>query len=88
MGWARLTNGGLLNAAETENFDVMITADQNLSSQQNLTGRKLALVVLGTNKLSLIEARPEPIVQAVDAASVGSYQFVEYTPPTKPARVK
>jgi hypothetical protein len=84
MGWARLTNGDLLNAAEAENFDVMITADQNLAYQQNLRNRKLALVVLGTNKLSLLERRAKPIVEAVDTATVGSYQFVEYELPPKP----
>ena len=86
MGWAQLTNGSLLNAAETDNFDVMVTADQNVLYQQDLKGRKLALVVLGTNRLSLLEAKPDPIVQAVDGATAGSYQFVEYPLPPKPSR--
>jgi hypothetical protein len=30
MGWGRLTNGDLLNAADAETFDVMATADRNL----------------------------------------------------------
>jgi hypothetical protein len=84
MGWGRLTNGDLLNAAEAGKFDLMVTADQSLPYQQNLSGRKVALVVLSTNRLSLIEARPEAVVQAVDTAKVGSYQFVEYKLPTKP----
>jgi hypothetical protein len=62
----------LLNAAETEKFEVMVTADQNLSYQQNLKDRTLALVVLGTNKLSLLEAEPTRIVRAVDGATVRS----------------
>jgi hypothetical protein len=88
QGWDRLTNGELLKAAETDNFNVMVTADQNLSYQQNLRNRMLALVVLGTNRLSLLEAQPELIVQAVDTATVGSYQFVEYKLPPKPRRVR
>lgn len=84
MGWGWLTNGDLLNAAEAEKFDLMVTADQSLPYQQNLSGRKLALVVLGTNRLSLLETQPEAIVQTVDATKVGSYQFVEYKLPTKP----
>ena len=79
-------NGDLLDAAEGGNFDVMVTADQNVSYQQNLKDRKLALAVLGTNQLALLEAQPEPIVRAVDAATVGSYQFVEYALPAKPRR--
>ena len=47
MGWNDLENGELLSAAETEAFDVLITTDQNLRYQQNLTGRKIAIVVLG-----------------------------------------
>ena len=67
-----------------QEFDVLVTADQDLFYQQNLTGRALALVVLGTNKLSLLEAQPERIVWAVDAAAVAKYQFVEYKMPPKP----
>jgi hypothetical protein len=63
QGWNRLTNGELLSAAQSEKFDVMVTADQSPVYQQNLKGRTLALVVLGTNKLSLLEAEPERIVQ-------------------------
>ena len=49
QGWSGLKNGALLNAAEKAGFDLFITADQELSYQQNLTGRKMALVVLSTN---------------------------------------
>jgi len=38
MGWSRLSNGELLDAAEKE-FDVLITTDQALRTQQNLSGR-------------------------------------------------
>jgi len=49
MGWVGVTNGGLLNRAEAERFDVMVTGDQNLTFQQNLKGRRIAIVVLDTN---------------------------------------
>jgi uncharacterized protein (DUF433 family) len=39
----------LARAAEQTRFDVIVTSDQNIRYQQNLTGRKLALVVLGSN---------------------------------------
>ena len=48
MGWHELENGDLLKAAEQGGFEVMVTGDKNLSYQQNLEGRKLALVVLPT----------------------------------------
>lgn len=40
QGWSGLKNGALLNAAEAEGFALFITADQELSYQQNLNGRK------------------------------------------------
>jgi sorbitol-specific phosphotransferase system component IIA len=45
MGWSTLSNGELLDAAEKE-FDVLITTDQALKSQQDLSHYKLAIVVL------------------------------------------
>jgi hypothetical protein len=53
-GWSGLKNGALLDAAEAAGFDLFITADQEMSYQQNLTGRKMALVVLSTNNWSFI----------------------------------
>ena len=47
MGWDRLGNGDLLNAAEAS-FDAFITTDQNLRHQQNMSGRQLAILVLPT----------------------------------------
>jgi hypothetical protein len=47
MGWAQLTNGDLLNKAEAS-FEVFITTDGNLRYQQNLSGRKLAILTLWT----------------------------------------
>ena len=48
MGWTGTKNGELLRRAEAE-FDVFVTADQQLRFQQNLSGRALAIIVLPTN---------------------------------------
>ena len=50
----QLENGELLRATEAARFDVMVTSDQNIVYQQNLTGRKLALVVLGREKVEKV----------------------------------
>ena len=50
MGWDTLENGSLLAAAELQ-FEVMITSDKNLRYQQNLTTRRIALIILPTNSL-------------------------------------
>jgi hypothetical protein len=47
MGWSGLANGDLLAAAEAQ-FDLLLTTDQNLRYQQNLSGRQLAILVLPT----------------------------------------
>jgi len=52
-GLAGLKNGRLLDAAEAAGFDVLITVDQNIPDQQNLSGRKLSILILcgRTNRL-------------------------------------
>ncbi len=69
-------------AAEEHGLAVMVTADQSLEYQQNLKGRKLALVVLSTNHFGVLERHPEKLIAAVNA--VGSYKFVRYELPPKP----
>jgi predicted nuclease of predicted toxin-antitoxin system len=46
QGWAGLTNGELLRRAADEGFQVLITADQNLEFQQNLSRARLGVIVL------------------------------------------
>ena len=45
MGWSALKNGELLRRAAAQ-FDVFVTADQNLQYQQNLQNLPLAVAVL------------------------------------------
>ena len=47
-GWGRLENGDLLTVAEHAGHEVFLTADKNLRYQQNLDGRKIALVFLAS----------------------------------------
>ena len=84
QGWARLANGELLKAAEDHGFGVMVTADQSLEYQQNLKGRKLALVILSSNHVGVLEKHPEKLVKAIDGVTEGSYEFVTYELPPKP----
>jgi predicted nuclease of predicted toxin-antitoxin system len=78
MGWASLENGELLRVAEEAGFAVMVTCDKNLSYQQNLSGRTLALVVLSTNNWNVLKLKSEPVVSAVHAATRGSIQRVTF----------
>jgi len=87
MRWhPQLENGELLKACEEEGFDVMVTADQNIRYQQNLTGRRLVLVVLGSNIWPIVRDHQAAIAAKVDAALPGSYEFIEM--PLPPRRRK
>lgn len=72
-----MSNGELLAAAENAGFDILITADQGLNYQQNLTGFKLALVVLSTNKNSQLIRGASLIATAIDGAQPGSFTFLD-----------
>jgi predicted nuclease of predicted toxin-antitoxin system len=84
MGWSELENGELMRAAELAGFVVMVTADQNISAQQNLHAIKLAMVVLNTNNWNVIKDNPGIVAEAVDAAKPGSFQVVNFGPQANP----
>lgn len=73
MGWDRLVNGELLNVAEAAGFEVFVTADKNLRYQQNLTNRRIAIVVIGNAQWRVLRLYVDQVVLAVDAATPGSY---------------
>jgi hypothetical protein len=76
-GWEELENGELLVKAEAAGFEVLVTTDRNLPYQQNLKGRKIAIVVLGKGRWRLMKPHVPQIVAAIDAARSGSYTEVE-----------
>jgi hypothetical protein len=76
-GWGELGNGELLNQAEAAGFEVLVTTDKNLGYQQNLTTRKIAIVVLGKGRWTLIQPHVAEVVAAVNAAAPGSFAEVE-----------
>src|SRR4026209_2767087 len=76
-GWDTLRNGELLDAAEAAGFDVLLTTDRNIRYQQNLTNRKIAIVILGKGRWRLIQNRLPEIAAAVAAAMPGSVTEVQ-----------
>ena len=73
LGWSTLKNGELLDAAERAGFAVLVTTDLNLRYQQNLPSRRIAVVVLSTPSWPRIQRTIAEVMDAVDAASPGSY---------------
>ena len=79
-GLEQLDNGALLAEAEAAGFQVLVTTDKNVRYQQNLADRKIAVVALGKGRWSLIKRPVAQIVEAVDAATPGSYTEIEIPP--------
>ena len=78
MGWAELDNGDLLDAAEAT-FDALITTDQNLRYQQNLTGRRLAIIVLPTTSWPVIRTLVGEVVTAVGEMRAGEFRELRFS---------
>ena len=79
LDWQTLTNGNLLNQAELSGFEVLVTTDQNLKYQQNLSSRIIAIVVLTSTSWPRIQKVLPEIVLAVDNSKSNGY--VEITVP-------
>lgn len=78
MGWPELNNGELLDATERL-FDLFITTDQNLGYQQNITRRKLAILVLPTTSWPQIQKHSGQVVQAVSKIKPGQFLELRFT---------
>ena len=77
-GRDRLSNGALLTAAEQAGFDLLVTTDRRIRHQQNLSGRRIAIIVLaGSTKWSRIRLQAQEISIAVNAASPAGYTEVQ-----------
>ena len=45
LGWAGIKNGALLKLADGQ-FDALLTVDQGIEYQQNLSGLKISVIIL------------------------------------------
>ena len=77
-GWSTLSNGDLLTAAESASFDVCVTTDQNLRFQQNLAGRRLAILVLPTTRWPSLERHVGEIVAAIGSIQPGQFRELSW----------
>jgi len=77
QGWAGLTNGELLKAAQDAAFDAILTADQGIRYQQNRKNCQVALIVLSDNDESAITANVKAILAAIDVIQPGALLWVD-----------
>jgi len=77
LGWGQVSNGELMLLAERTGHELLLTADQSLEYQQNLTERKISLIVLGSNLWPGVRTKIDDIVTAVARVRPGSFEFIE-----------
>ena len=75
-GWSKLQNSALLETAEQDGYQLLITTDRNLRYQQNLAGKQLAILVLLSTSWPRIQLRADDIQAAVDEIAPGDYREI------------
>jgi predicted nuclease of predicted toxin-antitoxin system len=77
MGWAALENGVLLAAASGK-FDVLVTTDQRLSDQPNISTLAIAVVILvaGRNKLEFLLPLAPQLRKVLEEVKLGEVRRV------------
>jgi predicted nuclease of predicted toxin-antitoxin system len=75
-GWRGLPDTELISRAEAL-FDVLVTCDASMPHQYSLAGRRLAIVVVPTNRRKQVEFLAERIAAAIDNARPGEFQTLE-----------
>ena len=76
LGWSTLTNGDLLARAEAAGFDVLITTDRNLRTQQNLANRAISVLVLTTTSWPRIQQALPDVASSLSLLVPGAYAEV------------
>ena len=79
LGWETLNNGDLLNAAEDQRFDVLITTDQALVDQQRITGRTIRVLVPAPANWPIPGRHIPEIQEALDQTSPGTVAQIRFT---------
>ena len=60
-GWHELHNGELLDMAETDGYELLITADRQMPFQQNFTRRSMSVLILTTNSWPVLRQRLDDV---------------------------
>ena len=76
-GWSNKGNGELLDLAEREEYEILVTTDQNLCYQQNLKGRRIGIVVLPSANWPEVRRRAREVGQTISAVRQG--EVIEVT---------
>ncbi|HEX9730685.1 MAG TPA: hypothetical protein VGG06_01725 [Thermoanaerobaculia bacterium] len=77
-GWSELQNGDLLDHAESDGYQALITTDQNLKYQQNLSDRVIRILVLMTTSWPRIKKEVDRVTEALDELEESGYAEVDF----------
>jgi len=72
MGWSELQNGELLRVAEEAGFELLLSGDKKLVSEQNMAGHRIAVVCMSDNHWPIVRNHVAAIGNAVDAGPAGN----------------
>ena len=75
-GWDDLNNGDLLNEAEREGYEAIITADQKMPHQQNINRRTFGVVILLSNNWPQVREKIPAIQIALEGIQPGELREV------------
>jgi len=80
LGWAGKKNGELLALADEAGFEILVTTDQNLLHQQDLSARKMAVFVLGRGNWPEIKPHAPQIAAEINAVKRPGVYFFAIEP--------
>ena len=87
MEWGGVKNGALLMLIEREGFQVFLTGDKNMETQQRLEGRPFAVLIMSAINWPVVRPHVHKIAAALDAARPGTVEMIDcgaFTPRSKP----
>jgi hypothetical protein len=76
MGWSRTKNGMLLDAAEQAGFEVLLSGDQTLQYEQNMSGRRIGVVWMSDNHWPIVKDYLRIIAEAIEQVQSGEVRPV------------
>ena len=77
FSWHTLSNGELLDRAESEGYQLLITADQRIPYQQNLPRRSIAVLIITGNRRRHVSRALTAINDTVNSMSPGETRILE-----------
>jgi hypothetical protein len=75
-GWSSLRNGDLISQAEAVGYHAFISTDQSLKYQQNLSSRRIRILVLTTTSWPRISKKVALVREELDRLEAGGYAEV------------